>query len=193
MKKSSVLFCLFCLFCPAWLPLEALGQSRSSLSGLSGQIADEARRPIKGASVRLVNTLNGEAVSAASDEQGQYQFPRVRPGSYRLEAGGSGFETIVSGSFEMGEEAQTRNLTLLAGAVRDQVIVSASPREELVRETAIPTTLIERREIEDSATQTLETKRIGRESVKLKLLRNGQPMEMPLKTCRQYFRKQRTE
>lgn len=40
--------------------------------------------------------------------------------------------------------------------MREQLVVSASRRDELLSEVAAPTTVIDRQEIEDSATQTLE-------------------------------------
>jgi outer membrane receptor for ferrienterochelin and colicins len=131
----------------------AFAQERAGLRGL---IADEAGRSVKGATVSIINTLSGEIMTATSDESGRYEFTRLRPGAYRLEVRGAGFADYVSESFNVGDETQTRDIKLLVGAVRDQVVVSASRREELARESALPTTLIERQEIEDSATQTLE-------------------------------------
>ncbi|MCI0387688.1 MAG: TonB-dependent receptor [Acidobacteria bacterium] len=145
--------CLLALILFTGLTSPAFAQKRAALRGL---IADEAGRGVKGAAVFLINALSGESFNAISDEQGRYEFERVRPGNYRVEARGAGFADYASESFNVADEAQTRHITLLVGAVRDQVVVSASRREELARDSAVPTTLIERQEIEDSATQTLE-------------------------------------
>lgn len=140
--------------CGFWLlPNAARTQA---LSSLKGHIVDDRRSVIHEAQVRLSNTLNGEVVSTRSDAQGRYEFNHLRAGSYRLQVSQTGFADFVSEAFALSDVTQTRDITLLVAAVRDQVIVSAARREELVRESAVPTTLIERQEIEDSATQTLE-------------------------------------
>lgn len=135
------------------LMVSSFAQKRSSLRGL---VTDEAGRGLRGAAALLVNTLSGESFAATSDEQGRYEFERVRPGNYRLEVRGAGFADYVSESFAVGDDAQTRDVTMRVGAVRDQVVIAASRREELARDSAVPTTLIERQEIEDAAAQTLE-------------------------------------
>jgi outer membrane receptor for ferrienterochelin and colicins len=124
---------------------------------VTGQTTDEKNAPVRQTVVRLVNRLTGQSQETRSDKQGQFRFSEVRSGGYLIEASAAGFELARSEPFAIsGGETRVVNPVLRIAAVREQIVVSASRRDELLSEVAAPTTVIDRQEIEDSATQTLE-------------------------------------
>ncbi|MBK8813556.1 MAG: TonB-dependent receptor [Acidobacteria bacterium] len=98
-------------------------------AGISGTIRDQNSASIPGATVSLVNVGSGQRTTMVTDSAGKYEFPGLRPGTYRLTATGDGFgeesETVV---FEAA--SQTHDFTLAPGAIRDVVTVTAGKGTE---------------------------------------------------------------
>src|SRR5947209_20264282 len=77
---------IFILFF-AVLQLSVHAQEKSSLSG---KVTDENHNPVKGASIRLLNTDKG----SFSNVTGDFSIPEVYKGSYQVEVTAIGFAGI---------------------------------------------------------------------------------------------------
>ncbi len=86
--------CLLLLACCGYSAGVLLAQADYATATLHGDVLDPSGRPVAGAVVSVVNESNGETKRAESTEEG-YMVPSIAPGSYRVEAGASGFATTV--------------------------------------------------------------------------------------------------
>ena len=93
---------------------------------LLGKVSDRAGGALSGASVRLLNIASGDEVTTKSDASGQYRFPSLGVGIYRVVAGFVGFSdasrTVI---IENDTASVTLDFVLDLGAVRAEVTVSA--------------------------------------------------------------------
>lgn len=88
--RSRVLFA-FCLSL-------SLLSAQSPLGTVTGVASDATGAPIPGAAITVTSQETGVAVETASNEEGVYSFPNLRPGSYKISAAAKGmrpFETVV--------------------------------------------------------------------------------------------------
>ena len=102
----------------------AFGQGETT-SAIVGQVTDTANAGVVGARVTVTSRATGVERSATTDEQGRFNFPELRPGSYSARAEAEGFESarieLVSAS--LGQK-QTIHLTLEVARSRQVVEVS---------------------------------------------------------------------
>lgn len=111
----------------AGLPLEALGQS-SVHATLSGRVSDPSGAAMAGASISLIHAETGIMQAATTSAQGAYDFVRVVPGRYVLEATSAGFGRARQ-SIELAvNDAAVVNLVLPLAAVDSAVTVTAPIR-----------------------------------------------------------------
>lgn len=97
---------------------------------ISGTIRDQNNASIAGATVTLVNVGSGQRTTAVTDSAGNYQFTGLRSGNYRLTATGAGFgEETETITFDAAS-SQEHNFTLVPGAIRDVVTVTAGKGTE---------------------------------------------------------------
>jgi len=124
---------------------------------LSGQISDESGSLVPNASVQLINLITGETKTTSSDATGQYVFGTIIPARYLLQVGLQGFDPHRLGPLllERGDQS-VQDVTLSVATVQERIVVTASRRKELVSQAALSSTLIERQEIEDTTSETLE-------------------------------------
>src|SRR5262245_22244722 len=97
-----------------------------------GSIVDSARGVIPKCAVKLENVQKSVTVSTLSGEKGDYEFPNVSVGMYRLSANCTGFKVSVTAPFEVTVSARQRvDLTMQVGAISESVSVegAASPLE----------------------------------------------------------------
>ncbi|HJT90027.1 MAG TPA: TonB-dependent receptor [Bryobacteraceae bacterium] len=121
MLHRRLLFRIFLLF-----PLAAgviFGQPGAAISGL---VKDAQGAAIPGASVTLVARDNTFTTAATTDSEGRYQFSRVAPGAYLLQADAPGFAASTSQPLAVGTEAVILNFHLHVAAIRSTVVVTAS-------------------------------------------------------------------
>jgi iron complex outermembrane recepter protein len=108
-------FLLFSLFLPI------LGFSQQTLTG---QVQDEAKKPIEFASVVLFNADSTIAKAGMSEADGSVVLPNVAPGSYRLRVSMTGYTSIEKPFAIPASTASLGILTLMEGAL-DEVTVTA--------------------------------------------------------------------
>lgn len=99
-----------------------------------GTIVDQAGAGVATASVTLTNVATSEVRQTVTNELGDYVFPLVTPGRYKLEVSAAGFKSVVIENVDVRITQTTRvDVTLLATAPTEVVTVTAEP--PLVQET----------------------------------------------------------
>jgi Carboxypeptidase regulatory-like domain len=109
------------LFCAA----KALPQGETT-SAIAGQVTDATSAAIPGALVTITNRETGLQRRAIVDEQGRFNFPQLKPGTYSVKAEAEGFDpqqndNVISG---LGQK-QTVQFTLRVAESRQTVEVSS--------------------------------------------------------------------
>lgn len=118
----SLLCCALLLTATATLAF-----SQENTGSLRGEIKDEAGAAIPGAKVTANSSALVRPLEVISDGTGAYNFPKLPAGIYSVSVSLSGFKTVKKDdiSVQLGKEL-TLELTLPAGAVTEQVNISAS-------------------------------------------------------------------
>src|SRR5215468_11217951 len=90
-----------------------------------GTIRDSNGAALTGATITLKNIATGIAVTTLSDANGDFQFPNVRIGSYRVSAELQNFSTAVAENVNVTVNARQRvDLTMQPGAVTESVVIT---------------------------------------------------------------------
>jgi len=92
--------------------------------GVRGAIKD-AGGVIPGVEVTLTNEQTNIKRSTVSNERGEYNFPNVDPGSYKVTATLQGYKTVDRGGIRIGtQQFLTLDLTLEVGSITENVTVT---------------------------------------------------------------------
>ncbi|MCU1329165.1 MAG: putative collagen-binding protein [Bryobacterales bacterium] len=120
-----------------FLLLPGLAAAQVTTSTIAGVVADSAGGAVP--NVRVVATLSatGQQRESTTNEAGEFVVPQLAPGSYKLTASVSGFQTAVVQNVTLNiAERAIVNLTLQVGQVTEQVTVTGSATPLLEVETA---------------------------------------------------------
>jgi hypothetical protein len=110
------------------LVLGAGAASAQTLTGsLSGTVADSSGGVLPGATVTLVNELSADSRNTVTNDQGNFVFAAVRPGTYSVRVELSGFQTVETKGIvlRLGEQRNLTAITLGVGGLTEQVAVTA--------------------------------------------------------------------
>src|SRR3984957_9469331 len=103
--------------------VSALGQGANG--SVLGIVTDSSGATLAGAAVRITNNGTGAQQSVTTGSAGQYQFPGLPSGSYKIETTAKGFKTEVRPSIDLTVGASlTVNLSLELGNVSETVVVT---------------------------------------------------------------------
>ena len=101
-----------CLAVVLTLALASTAWAQAGTASLIGEVVDQQKQVVPGASVTLTHRQTGVAQTTISDERGQFRFVNMRPGRYDLEfevsgrlADGSGTR-LSSGRVTLAYEVQ---------------------------------------------------------------------------------------
>src|SRR5215469_14985384 len=109
-----------------FVPSITLGQARTE-GELSGKIVDPSGAVVAGASLTLSQASTGISLGASANASGEYVFPTVSPGTYKLTVDAKGFSQAVYNDVHVYTGRTTDlNLTLKLGSTTESVDVSAS-------------------------------------------------------------------
>jgi Carboxypeptidase regulatory-like domain len=109
------------IVCPA--RMEAQGESTSAIVG---QVTDATNAAIPGATVRVTNRGTGLERSAKTDQEGRFNFPQLRPGSYTVRVEADGFEPQQNDNIPSGlGQKQEVNFKLNVAHSEQRVQVSS--------------------------------------------------------------------
>ncbi len=114
------------MFCLASLSLVAPSSLAQSDAGIRGTVLDPASHTVANAQVRIVAEATGETRTAISEAAGEFQFPQLLPGRYRIEADAPGFAHLVrSGIVLTTGTTSVIDLSLSVGSPDQTVNVNA--------------------------------------------------------------------
>ena len=109
------------------LLLTASAYSQTS-GALGGEITDSSGARVPNVRVEVRNTETGERRESISSASGQYSFPFLPPGTYRVEASLAGFANSVASAVVGVTERVAVNLALKPAGVAETVeVTSAAP------------------------------------------------------------------
>jgi hypothetical protein len=102
--------------------------AQSLLGSIGGEVTDQARRPLSGASVTLVQEETNKKRTAVTGTQGEFLLILLAPGTYRLEVDLPGYRRHVQAlPLDVNQELRVE-VPLLAGKISEQVNVTATRR-----------------------------------------------------------------
>ncbi len=92
---------------------------------LTGVVSDAVKAVVPNASIKAINEATNVETRATSNEEGRYQFPNLRPGSYEIVATAPGFKQFVSkGVVLQVNQAARLDIDLAVGDVTEQITVN---------------------------------------------------------------------
>ena len=130
---------LFSCVTGALLLLASLAVTASAQfkAGVQGTVADTTGAVVPGVEITVTNQETGVSQKGTTSEAGFYAVTNLPPGKYTVTAALSGFETAVVQDVEVSAESvQGVNVTLKAGTVATQVIVSGEAMPPIQTENA---------------------------------------------------------
>ena len=113
------------------------GFAQTVNSQVGGVVQDASKALVPGVTITLTNTATGVTATQLTNESGNYSFPVVPPGSYRMTAELTGFKTSIVKELAVGTSTQVRwNFTMEVGAAASNVEVSVSALQLLTESSA---------------------------------------------------------
>lgn len=135
----SLLCFLFCV--------RAFGQFETA--AVLGFVHDPSGAAIPNSQVTLIDNSTGVSQTVKSDAQGQFVFPDVHIGQYKIRAQATGFSESVTDTFTVTVNARQRaDITLQPGNVSETVTVSGAATQ-LESETSDTGTVISKTEVQN--------------------------------------------
>ncbi len=102
----------------------ALGQETTG--SILGTVKDSSGAVLSGARLSALNQETDQQITAVSNDTGDYVFPLLRAGRYRLTVEAPGFQRLIRTDVEVSTTERVRvDLTMQVGAVTDTVTVDA--------------------------------------------------------------------
>ncbi len=110
--------------CLAFLAAFSLQAQTSGV--IVGRVTDPSGAVVTGARIELVNQNTGIKATALASNQGEYVFPIVEPGTYRLSTSAGGFKTAIrSGVTILVNQTAREDVALEVGETASSVEVAA--------------------------------------------------------------------
>jgi hypothetical protein len=108
-------------------PAKALPQGETT-GAIIGHVTDATSATIPGALVTITNRETGLQRSAQTDDEGRFNFPQLKPGSYSVTVEAAGFDSQKDDNVLSGlGQRQTVNFTLKVAKSQQTVEVSGEP------------------------------------------------------------------
>ena len=105
----------------------ALGSSASAQSftgGVRGAVRD-ANGVVPGVTVQLINESTNQSREVTSNDQGEYNFAAVPPGTYTVKASITGFRTFENRNVRVGaQQFITMDIQLEVGQLQETITVT---------------------------------------------------------------------
>jgi hypothetical protein len=108
----------------AILLLPTLAYAQSPNASVTGQVIDSSKAIITDAHVLAVNVNTNIRYDAATNAAGEYYFPNLLPGTYRMEAGMPGFKAAIKPNVVLHvQDAVEINFELAVGSPSQSITV----------------------------------------------------------------------
>src|SRR5438552_3588159 len=139
-----------------WFFLSVNGFAQTSNATVGGTVADTTGALIPGVTVTATNTGTGIANTVPTNESGAYQFAALQPGTYKVGAELSGFQTQTFTDVQLGGAQQVRlNFTLeVAAAAGTNVDVTIAADTVLATSSNSIGTVLPEYKLQDLPVQT---------------------------------------
>lgn len=99
--------------------------AQSTTGAIVGVVTDPTSAAVPGARLVAVEELTNVQSETTTDPQGNYAFPNLRPGTYRIEVEAAGFRRLVRSGIEVRVNDRLRvDLSLVLGAITESVEVA---------------------------------------------------------------------
>jgi hypothetical protein len=119
MPLSSAIFCLIAIF-----SLAGFVHAQSPNASVTGQVIDSSKAIIASAHVSAVNVSTNIRQEAVTNGAGEYYFPNLLPGTYRMVAEMTGFKNVIKPDIVLHvQDAVEINFVMAVGATTDSVTV----------------------------------------------------------------------
>src|SRR5437868_1924983 len=106
------------------LPYSATAQFNSA--SIYGTVLDSGGAVVPGATVRAQHIETGTLYKFTTDSLGNYDFPQIRIGAYRVEVEAAGFQKLLRTGIDLDLNQRAKlDLTLQVGNLAETVQVSA--------------------------------------------------------------------
>jgi hypothetical protein len=106
------------------LGVAASAWAQAGTASLVGEVTDQQKQVVPGASVTLTNKQTNIAQTAISDDRGTFRFVNMQPGRYDLRVELAGFKSFLTTSIPLVVDSTVRqNATLELGGVTETVSV----------------------------------------------------------------------
>lgn len=110
----------------------------ASTGALNGSVTDPSGSVVPGATIKVTNEATGDTRNVAATSSGSYLVPLLPPGSYTVEATGTGFKTVqIQGVSIHVTETATLNIRLELGQVAEVVNVNDQATQLQTTSTAL--------------------------------------------------------
>jgi Carboxypeptidase regulatory-like domain len=101
--------------------------AQSERGSITGVIQDTSKAAVPGVSVKVINTATNATTDVVSSESGAYNAANLSPGTYRIEASLTGFQTAKTDGVRLTAGATARvDIVLNLGAIEESVTVQAN-------------------------------------------------------------------
>ena len=112
------------LWLGAILSLTTLAYAQSPNASVTGQVTDPSKAIIVGAHVLAVNVKTNIHYDATTNGAGEYYFPNLLPGAYRMEAEKTGFKAVIKPDIVLHvQDAVEINFELAIGSAAESITV----------------------------------------------------------------------
>jgi hypothetical protein len=128
------------------LPITAMGQT--FLGSVVGTITDPTGAAVPGVKVTLTNSGTNEERTATTSDKGEYLFPNLIPGNYKLVTDKEGFSRIVRDNITVAVQSQMRVDAALTIGGTTQTIEIQGDVPQLDTETASVSTVVDSTTVE---------------------------------------------
>lgn len=99
--------------------------AQSTTGAIVGVVTDPTSAAVPGARLIAVEELTNVKAETTTDSQGNYAFPNLRPGTYRIEVEAAGFRRLVRSGIEVRVNDRLRlDLSLVLGAMTESIEVA---------------------------------------------------------------------
>ncbi|MGH9469045.1 MAG: carboxypeptidase regulatory-like domain-containing protein [Terriglobia bacterium] len=124
MRKFNVLFGIAGVVCALVLAASIRVSAQAVTGTILGTVTDASGARVPGATIKAVNSLTGISRTTTADSQGDYIFPALTVGQYRIEADVSGFQRFVREGVGLSVNQNARvDVVLRLGQVTQSVVV----------------------------------------------------------------------
>src|SRR6202142_15603 len=107
-------------------PTVTLAQGETT-SAIVGQVTDATNAAIPGATVTITNRETALQRTAKTDDEGRFNFPQLKPGTYSVKVEAEGFDPLQNDNVLSGlGQKQTVNFTLKVAQSNQTVEVSGA-------------------------------------------------------------------